>query len=156
MTEPITSFVMVGAPGAGKSTYAKLLQQEYGSFIVSPDLVREQLYGDANIQGVWSEIEEVLDKQIDDNADESIIIDATHCKASSRKASRDKLRKHGHDVIAVVINAPLDLCLKQNQQRSRNVPDHVIVKMWNQFYKSIMGIGQEFKEVRYINPYWVV
>jgi predicted kinase len=34
-----------------------------------------------------------------------------------------------HKVNAIVINTPLDRCLKQNAQRQRKVPEHVIRAM---------------------------
>ena len=151
MTDKITSFIMVGVPGSGKSTYSKYIQKQYKSIIVSPDDIREELYGSADVQGEWNEIEEVMDNMIDEYAHQSIIIDATHCNSRSRKESKFKLEKYGHNVIAVVLERSLDICLQQNMIRDRQVPIHIIDKMFEQLSNSIFHINNEgFHDVLYV------
>jgi predicted kinase len=54
------AFVMVGAPGSGKSTFASKLAESENAFIVSGDNVRAELYGNEATQGHWPDIQDRL------------------------------------------------------------------------------------------------
>ena len=65
-SEVMTAYVMVGAPGSGKSTYAAKLAKEHNAIIISGDDIRAELYGSADIQGNWGEIWERIDELVSD------------------------------------------------------------------------------------------
>ena len=57
--------LLIGPPGSGKSTLAAILAPLLPAQVISTDALREQLWGDANIQGPWSELEPHLHGAID-------------------------------------------------------------------------------------------
>lgn len=143
---------MVGAPGSGKSTYAKTLQKTEGAVVISGDDVRAELYGDANVQGEWSEIQDRIVELIEENVGKPIVLDGTHYRASYRKEAISLLRSYGYsNITAVVVDKPLDICLSQNAFRSRIVPRHVIVNMHQKLQSSLRTIQQEdFERIDYV------
>lgn len=146
---------MVGAPGSGKSTAAAELVREEGprSFIViSGDDIRAELYGNADIQGNYTEIHDRMLEILEENVGKTVILDGTHYRASYRKEAIAMLNSYGYtDITAVVVDRPLETCLAQNSQRSRNVPEHVIQKMHKCLQSSLTGIHREsFIRVIYV------
>ena len=57
--------LLIGPPGSGKSTLAAILAPLLPARVIANDVLREQLWGDANVQGPWSEVEPHLHGAID-------------------------------------------------------------------------------------------
>lgn len=147
------AFVMVGAPGSGKSTQVKrILSENPDAVVVCGDDIREELYGDADIQGNYAEIHERMIEIIERNVGRPLVLDGTHYRASYRKEALATLNSYGYsDVTAVVVNKPLDVCLSQNAARSRIVPRHVIEKMWTTLQSSLTNLPLEkFTKIEYV------
>jgi len=143
---------MVGAPGSGKSTYARTLAKTEDAVVISGDDVRAELYGDANIQGEWNEIQNRIVELIEENVGKPVVLDGTHYRASYRKEAVNLLRSYGYNnITAVVIDKSLEVCLTQNAARSRVVPRHVIVNMHQKLQSSLRGINSEdFERIQYV------
>jgi predicted kinase len=142
----MNAYVMVGAPGSGKSTQAQKIAELENAFIVSGDRIRYELYGDACIQGNWADIHDRIEVEVADAAavGRSVILDGTHYRAGYRKETVAMLRSYGYDNIeAVVVNPSLATCLARNFQRSRNVPDYVIKEMHGKLQSSLRNIYDE-------------
>ena len=80
---------MVGLPGSGKSTYAKTLTLDGKPYIIhSSDKLREELYGDAAIQGDNNKLFAELHKRIKEDLrhGENVVYDATNIKKKNRIA----------------------------------------------------------------------
>jgi hypothetical protein len=138
------AFVMVGAPGAGKSTFASTLAETENAFIVSGDNVRAELYGSAETQGEWVEIQERIEELVSESCGIPVILDGTHYRSSYRKEAIALLRSYGYDQIeAVVINPDLDTCIMRNANRHRGVPRHVIVAMHKKLQSSLPFIDSD-------------
>lgn len=123
--------LLIGLPGSGKSTWAEP-QVQQGWTWVSSDRVRQQLFGDAAIQGPWSAIGAELDNQL--RAAVSVkagtIYDATHCQRKQRRLALAHCRAAGFTSISGLwFDVPLGLCLSRNAQRDRQVPPAVIRTM---------------------------
>ena len=147
------AFVMVGAPGAGKSTYVgKILKDHARSVVICGDEIRKELYGDADIQGNYLQIHDRMLEMLDENVGETIILDGTHYRARYRKDAIAMLNSYGYqDITAVVVDRPLETCLRQNSSRSRNVPVEVIERMHKSLQISLSGIEKEnFTKVVYV------
>ncbi len=145
------AYMMVGAPGSGKSTYiANVLKPQHSDLvIVSGDDIRAELYGDADIQGNYAQIQDRMLEILEENVGKTVVLDGTHYRASYRREALTMLAMFGYsDVTAVVIDRPLKDCFRQNLQRDRHVPTRVIEKMHSSLQASVRGIHQEgFSEV---------
>ena len=146
------AFIMVGAPGAGKSHQAAKLAKKENAVVISGDEIRAELYGDASIQGQWGEIWERIEEMVSESVGKTVILDGTHCREAYRKESIALLQSYGYDEIeAVVVDAPLDTCIMQNAVRQRNVPRYMIVEMYGDLHRSLKDIeGEGFDSVTYI------
>lgn len=143
---------LIGTPGSGKSTFAKLISSLGNCEIISTDEIREELYGDATIQGEWQKIEATAIHRICTALREgkSIIYDATNFKRCFRI---DFLLKINSELaewkltqpnwIAWYLQTPLSTCMEWNQQRQRQVPPHIIESMYKllQDFPPITGEG---------------
>ena len=128
------SHILIGCPSSGKSTFAKyIINQDSNCQIISTDKIREKLFGDENIQGNWKLIEVEIFKQIDSyiQAGKPIIYDATNAKRWWRISLLTKLAKYENiKWIGWYLKTPLKVCLEWNKQRSRQVPDEVIINLY--------------------------
>ena len=145
------AYVMVGAPGAGKSTLAADLAESENAVVISGDAVREELYGDAAIQGQWSEIADRIDELVSESCGLPVILDSTHYLASCRREALALLRSYGYtDVEAIVCNPSLATCIARDFQRKRHVPDYIIREMYSKLQSSLITLDAEgFDHVEY-------
>ena len=150
----MNAYVMVGAPGSGKSTYAGELVLRENATIICGDSIREELYGDASIQGNWTEIHDKIEEYVAECASHGwpVVLDGTHYRASYRKEAIALLRSYGYTTItAVVIEASLAKCLAQNFKRKRHVPDYIIKGIHEKLQSSLKFIDSEgFSHINYI------
>ena len=135
MSTPVICHILIGVPGSGKSTFAANLAKLGNYHVISTDAIREELYGDATIQGEWVEIETIAIAQITKiiTQGDIIIYDATNARRAWRI---DLLQKLNLAVTSSVLwmgwylQTPIKTCKAWNQQRTRQVPDIVIEKMY--------------------------
>jgi predicted kinase len=133
---PIAHF-LIGIPGSGKSTFAKLLSQLGNYQIISTDDIRTELYGDASIQGDWKQIKIEAIQRIYTSLQtgKSIIYDATNFKRGLRLEFLQKVKQklgktHSPVWIGWYLNTPLETSIAWNQNRDRQVPESVIHRMY--------------------------
>jgi len=145
------AFVMIGAPGSGKSTAARKLAKEHNAVIVCGDEIRRELYGDVPNQGNYVQIHDKIIEQLEENVGKSVIVDGTHYCASFRVGALISLKTYGWEhIIAYVVNPSLERCIIQNSLRSRNVPRYIIQSMWEKLQASLPNLEHEgFSEVVY-------
>jgi predicted kinase len=145
------AFVMIGAPGSGKSTAARKLAKEHNAVIVCGDKIRRELYGDAANQGNWAEVHNEIVEQLEENVGKTIVLDGTHYCSSYRVGAQITLMTYGWEhIIAYVVNPSLERCIIQNSLRSRNVPRYIIQSMWEKLQASLPNLEHEgFSEVVY-------
>lgn len=135
---------MVGAPGAGKSTYAKMLAKEHNAVVISGDDVRTELYGSADIQGEWGRIWAYIEALVADAGGRCVILDGTHYRTDYRQEAITLLRSYGYSFVeAVVVNPSLATCIARDFKRSRHVPDYVIKEMHATLQRSLPNICNE-------------
>ena len=121
-----TLYVMIGVPGAGKSTFVKEHPEING---VCPDEIRQELFGDAGNQEQGEKVFQIAfnrtRKLLD--AGQDVIFDSTNVR---RKYRKDYFKKFP-DVskVAVFVNTPVDECKRRNANRDRKVSDVVIDRM---------------------------
>ena len=103
------------------------LRQDSNLWVICPDLIRDQLYGDPIVQGDWEAVKGEIKRQFQQAIaqGQSIIYDATNVKRGWREdliGTRPDLRW-----IAWQVMTPLKICLERNAQRDRQVPIDVII-----------------------------
>lgn len=148
------AYVMVGAPGSGKSTQAGEIVLRENANIISGDAIREELYGDASIQGNWVAIHDRIEEYVAECAGLGVpvVLDGTHYRASYRREAIALLRSYGYtNISAVVCDSSLATCLARNFQRKRYVPDYVIKGIHEKLQQSLKNIDTEdFDHINYI------
>lgn len=120
--------LLVGLPGSGKSTYAATL----GVPVLSSDAIRLLLADDERDQTIHSRVFATLRYLLLQRLEIGrpvTYIDATHLTRAERKPYVDIARERNAEIEAVFFNTPLDVCLERNRNRSRQVPEDVMVKM---------------------------
>lgn len=131
--------MMVGLPGSGKSTFAKTIKfgdkGDEKPIIHSSDDLREELYGDAAIQGDNNKLFQELHKRIREDLKQgkNVIYDATNIKKKTRIGFLKELKNIECIPVCIVMATEYALCLKNNENRERKVPTHVIKRMQNNF-----------------------
>ena len=132
MPKPLRCHLLIGPPASGKTTLAGVLAELTGAVVLSTDVVRGELFGDAAVQGPWRDIEALLHQRIREAvaAGIPVIVDATHARRPWRLAITQAL-----DLPAPVewigwwLYTPLSTCLQWNHTRKRLVPEPVIREM---------------------------
>lgn len=172
--------ILVGAPGVGKSTFAK----ELGGQIVSTDEIRKKLYGNENIK-YSDEIAEYLikekkislaslsQKQIAlkkhemcieyifelarKNANEllkngeDVIFDSTNEKISHRLEILKCTKNAYSQLEAYFLDAPLNIILERNQTRSRKEANITIENIYNSIEAPTYSEG--YDKIFIVNEY---
>ncbi|MGK7891643.1 MAG: AAA family ATPase [Leptolyngbyaceae cyanobacterium] len=133
--------VLIGPPASGKSTLAVAWCDRHPEMVVvSSDRIRERLYGAAEIQGNWSEIETEVLAEIDRalQLGQSVIYDATNVRRPWRMGFMQTIRRLDQGQsrwMGWVLPTSQETCLARNRGRSRQVPDGVIEQAFAQLQR---------------------
>ena len=136
--------LMCGIPGSGKSTWLKGLEKE--NAVISRDKIRYSLLneGDAYFSKE-KEVFELFTKQINDSLTKGIntYVDATHITPGSRRKLLNAITAPYDRLNAIVIDTPLEECLKRNAQRIGRacVPEDQVINMYEHFVKPTLNEG---------------
>lgn len=137
-------FVMIGAPGSGKSTWVKKQLRNDIDAYVSRDEIRFSLLEEG--ESYFAKEKEVFDTFVqriadyinDDNDLYRIFADASHLNYGSRMKLLNALKAKGVNLNNIDINyifmyTSLDTCLERNRLREGRalVPEKTIEEMYN-------------------------
>ena len=141
-------YVLIGISGAGKTTYCKeklipKLEKEGRKFVyLSSDDIREELYGDASIQGNPKQVFNIMNqkKNIALENGKDVIFDATNIKKTERVkftlSTTEQCEK-----IAVFLEVTEQTAKDRQKGRDRQVSDAVIFHMVNRLEKPTIEEG---------------
>jgi len=137
MGKPIPPFqlmLMVGAPGAGKTTTREQLQKNYPSLkVISMDDRRKEVCGNINDQSKNGQIfgwqERELRKAMKDR--QNVLIDATNPTRRLRKVLLEIGRQNGALCSVIYFDLKLETLLARNAAREKRVPDEVVKRFYN-------------------------
>ncbi|MFM7085526.1 MAG: AAA family ATPase [Cyanobium sp.] len=135
---PLRCHLLIGQPASGKTTLGRalvpLLTPEGGpeALLLSTDVIRAEVFGDAAVQGPWSTIEQLLHQRLREAvaAGRPVILDATHARRPWRLAITQALSlPRPVEWIGWWLHTPLPISLEWNTRRERLVPPAVIREM---------------------------
>lgn len=116
-----TLYIMVGVPGAGKTTYAK--NELSHAVYIGADALREQFYGKEMTLRGYRRIHHIMLKSARKylRQGHDVVIDCTNISVNTRKQYQSILSRHDK-IIAVYVNVPVWQALLNNSKRRRHVP----------------------------------
>ncbi|NES91304.1 MULTISPECIES: AAA family ATPase [Okeania] len=128
--------ILIGLPASGKSTLARKIVTRYHQCqLISTDAIRAELFGDEAIQGPWLRVWQQVQQQFYQAVRQKslAIYDATNVQRRQRRQVIDLAKESGFThLTGLWLDKSLELCLTRNQQRQRQVPEEVIMKMYRQ------------------------
>ena len=147
----ITKNVLIvcgGLPASGKSTYSEMLVASGVFCSVCPDKIRGELYGDENIQGNGKQVFDIAHHRIKElgKGGNNVVFDATNIDRNRRKELVKEMRPYFDIIIFKWFSTPIELCLKRNERRERQVPPRVIWSMADRFQPPIIEEGWDYVE----------
>lgn len=125
------AIITVGIPGSGKTTWA---EQQQNYINLNLDDFREKISGNAADQNVNKLAVEMRDAFLKRaiKKQQNIILSDTNINPFFRERLIDQLKTAGYSIELKVFDIALEEALKRNANRSRNVPEEVIIRMYNQ------------------------
>ena len=138
---------MCGVSGSGKSTIAKDLAKRYDGLIVSTDRIREELFGDANVQRQNGRVFELAFERLKEGLETNhcVIFDATNLTKKDRAKVLEVVNGVEHKGFNRVcwVNSTLENAVARNQGRERKVPTEIIERQFNRFEEPTNEEGWE-------------
>lgn len=165
---------LLGGPGSGKSYVlnqlfgmtSKLTFSRHGLKLVNPDPAFEALLKKANInpkdldkmnQDDSDNYAKTVDplrnraKGIEKNMEDNFIngrlgmvLEGTGKTLDNVKNLKTRLESLGYDCFLIFVNTALETAKKRNQQRSRTIPEDLLVSMWNATQRNLGDLQSEF------------
>ena len=124
-------FYTVGLPGSSKSTWLESNKEKLHINIHSSDSIREEM-GDINDQTRNELVFSTLHKRVKEDLlnGKNVAYDATNLKRKNRLAFMREIQNIPCEKICVLFCTPYEICLKNNANRERKVPENVIERMY--------------------------
>lgn len=152
-----SNFVMMcGAPGSGKTTFAKKYVDEYENWTrVAPDDIRRLTTGSAMDMSQDHEVFSIVYDTIRDELEHgaNVIYDATNCNAHYRRGMIDFVRKieQTNMIVCLVARTDIRTCFDRNESREDGcrVPDDVVERMYISLKNRMPSITEGFDVVGY-------
>jgi predicted kinase len=135
---PLRCHLLIGQPASGKTTLANALAPllmapgEPPALVLSTDVIRAEVFGDAAVQGPWVDIQQRLHQRIAAAvaAGVPVIVDATHARRAWRLAITQALPLPAPvEWIGWWLYTDLPTSMEWNVRRQRHVPVPVIQEM---------------------------
>lgn len=144
--------LLVGPPGAGKTTYAiKYIEEHPGTVHLSSDGIRKELHGDESIQDNPGEVFAIMQKRAVAGLDfgYDVIYDSTAMTRKDRAGIIAACPKFAN-IECHIIWAPIEACIERDTVRERTVGKEVIDRMLKRFQAPYYDEGID--EIKIILP----
>lgn len=138
---PGTLVLLVGPAGSGKSTWAA--RQRPPTAIVSSDALRAAVSDDPTDQAANADAFRLLHTIVRARLvrGRTTVVDATNLTEGARRPLLSLAARCGRPAVAVVFDAPLDVCLARNAARpDRQVPEAIVRQHHAQLPAAIEGL----------------
>lgn len=149
----LTVYLMVGIPGAGKSTWVRK-NSERNCIGIALDEIRRKLYGYSPTSKLYKRLEvktwknAIREASHALNGGRNVILDSIALTKVFRGNIIKQLKNAIHnsfDVVAVFVDTPLDVALDRNRKRDKFVEESVIRELANVLEPPELAEG--FKEI---------
>lgn len=142
---------MVGPPASGKNYYSyAAFPEALGYVSLCADELREIITGDESNQDrnhiVFEQLFNFARILLRQNKD--IVIVNTNYNKKNRKNWVKLAKEFDAELIAVIMETPLDVCLKRNAVRERKVPEDIIRKQFANYEPPTLAEG--FDKIEYV------
>lgn len=138
-------YMVIGAPGCGKSTYIQNHLKE-NELVISRDKIRFGMLNDndeyfSKEKEVYNEFIKQIDAAI--AADATFYVDQTSLNGAARNKLFSRLKKKPDKVIGIYFTTSLDTILQRNAQRTGRalVPEDAVINMFNSLTKPTLEEG---------------
>lgn len=138
-------YVVIGAPGCGKSTYIQNHLKE-NELVISRDKIRFGMLNDndeyfSKEKEVYNEFVKQINAAI--AADATFYVDQTSLNAAARNKLFSRLKKKPDKVIGIYFTTSLDTILQRNAQRTGRalVPEDAVINMFNSLTRPTLDEG---------------
>ena len=138
-------YVMIGAPGCGKSYYIKQHLKD-NEIVISRDAIRFNMLKDTDAyfskeKQVYNEFIKQINAAIADDRD--FYVDQTSLNRGARAKLFSHLERKPNKIIAIYMNTPLEKILYQNSLRTGRalVPEDAVINMFNSIEKPTKAEG---------------
>ncbi len=166
-----TFYMTVGLVASGKSTWAENNKDKLNVVIHSSDAIREE-FGDINDQSKNNLVFETLHRRVKEDliAGKNVIYDATNLSRKRRiHFLSNELQNIPCKKVCVLFATPYEICLKNNENRERKVPEEVLERMYKNYeapwysegFDEIQIVwwdykkeGMEFNVFHALNEWW--
>ena len=153
------AFFLAGGPGSGKSYVAGRTMGGHGLKTVNQDQPFEYLLKQAGLslkmQPEQQEPRDVVRGKAKDitKARQSnylegrlgVVIDGTGKDANKILGQKSGLEELGYDTYMIFVNTSLDVALQRNAERSRSIPEPIVVKSWKDVQANIGKFSNMFR-----------
>ena len=134
-TKPVL-IIAIGAPGSGKSTWweegLKNGSIPPQAVRINMDTIRKEMTGDEANQTINQVVYKVAENKLRAFLSERIPViywDNTCSKPKARKSIIELAKEAKYNILGVLWDLPLEVCLKRNKSRKRVVPEEYIANM---------------------------
>ena len=153
------AFFLAGGPGSGKSYVAGRTMGGHGLKTVNQDEPFEHLLKKAGLSlkmpPEQQEPRDVVRGKAKDitKARQSnylegrlgVVIDGTGKDANKILGQKSGLEELGYDTYMIFVNTSLDVALQRNAERSRSIPEPIVVKSWKDVQANIGKFSNMFR-----------
>ena len=125
--------ILIGLPASGKSNWTEQYEKENDCVVVSSDAIREEVFGDINVQSHNGEVFNIVNQRCREGLSKgkTVILDATNLSRKKRISFLKSMPPCEKE--AVVFNVPFEICYQRNIDRERTVPKETMWRMYKSF-----------------------
>lgn len=145
MSRKNTLIVLCGISGSGKSTFAKLLEEQ-GWTVTCPDRIRAFFYGDESIQGDGNKVFQYAFNNMAEYGKQGydVVFDATNTTKKARRRVIEEGQKHFDFIICYYFAPDLTKSIGNQKKRERRVPHDVLVRQVQQWETPTLDEGFDY------------